>query len=192
MPLNIAVIGTGRIGTTLARRWHSAGLSPTLASRTPGESALDGVPLRSIDAALAHADIAVTAIPGAAMPDFLSTHSQHLGTIPLIDATNTVGTLVMHHASLAGGIAYYRAFNTIGVENFEEPVLDGITADLFYSGPSDHRSTVEELITAVGLRPVWVGDGPQAADLLDGLTRIWFALAIGHDRGRRLAFRMLP
>ena len=51
---------------------------------------------------------------------------------------------------------------------------------------------MESLITAVGLRPVWVGDGTHGADLLDGLTRLWFALAINQGRGRHLAFRMLP
>lgn len=191
MSLTIAVVGTGRIATTLARRWHEAGMSPTLASRAPRDGSSD-IPVRPVAAALAGADVVVTAIPGAAMGDFLHEHAAALRDTPLVDATNAVGAPVLHHAAQAEGLPYYRAFNTIGVENFEEPTFDGITADLFYSGPTTHRETVESLIAAVGLRPVWVGDGAQGADLLDGLTRLWFALAINQGRGRHLAFRMLP
>lgn len=78
------------------------------------------------------------------------------------------------------------------MENFREPRFDGTPADLFYSGPPSHQQSVEALIEAVGLRPVWVGDGPDAADVLDGLTRLWFTLALQQGRGRHLAFRMLP
>ncbi len=125
---------------------------------------------------------------------FLTENAAALAGIPLIDASNSVGAPVLHHAAeaQAAGVTYYRAFNTIGVENLADPVFDGIPADLFFSGPEQQRDTVETLISATGLRPVWVGDGAEAADLLDGLTRLWFALALTQGRGRHLAFRMLP
>ncbi len=191
MTLNVAVVGTGTIGTTLATLWHRAGMTVVLASRTAQDD-IDGVPVLSIADALATADVVVTAIPGTAMPDFLSEHRAALAATPLVDASNIPGAAVMHHAAQAGTIPYYRAFNTVGVENFREPVFDGTAADLFYSGPPEHRETVETLIGTVGMRPVWVGDGPAAADLLDGLTRLWFTLALQQGRGRHLAFRMLP
>ena len=63
-------------------------------------------------------------------------------------------------------------------------------ADMFFSAPEGaDRATVEELISAVGLRAVYVGDGQ--ADVIDGVLRLWFALAIGQRRGRQLAFRTL-
>jgi predicted dinucleotide-binding enzyme len=186
------VVGTGTIGATLARRWRDAGLDVTLASRAPGVGALDGMPVLPVAEALPGADVVITAIPGASMGAFLAENAPTLGDTPLVDASNNVGAPVMHHAAAAGSLPYYRAFNTLGVENFADPVSDGITADLFYSGPERHKALVESLIRAVGLRPVWVGDGPGAADLLDGLTRLWFTLALSQGRGRHLAFRMLP
>lgn len=191
MTLRVAVVGTGNIGTTLAGIWHRKAMTVTLASRTARED-VGGVPVLPVAEALAGVDVVVAAIPGSAMSDFLAEHRAVLADVALVDASNTMGGPVMHHATQAEGIAYYRAFNTLGVENFREPVFDGTPADLFYSGPPSHQDTVETLIGAVGLRPVWVGDGPAAADLLDGLTRLWFTLAMQQGRGRHLAFRMLP
>ena len=72
------------------------------------------------------------------------------------------------------------AFNTLGWENFAEPDHDGETADLFYCGADDGlgRGVVEGLIRDVGLGPVYVG-GLDQADVLDGVLRLWFAVAIG-------------
>lgn len=194
MTLTVSVVGTGRIGTTLARSFRDAGMDVTLASRATGSSSLEGFPVRPAGEALSGVDAVVTAIPGAAMGTFLTENAPALAGIPLIDASNNVGAPVLHHAgqAQAAGVTYYRAFNTIGVENLAAPVFDGIPADLFFSGPEQQRDTVETLISATGLRPVWVGDGTEAADLLDGLTRLWFTLALTQGRGRHLAFRMLP
>jgi predicted dinucleotide-binding enzyme len=62
---------------------------------------------------------------------------------------------------------------------------------MFYSGPTQGAQIVEALIEAVGMRPVHVGSGVAAADVLDGITRLWFTLALQQGRGRHLAFRTL-
>jgi hypothetical protein len=46
------------------------------------------------------------------------------------------------------------------------------------------------VIAAVGTRPVRVGD-IDAADVVDGITRAWFALAFAEGRGRQIAFKLL-
>lgn len=62
-------------------------------------------------------------------------------------------------------------------------------ADLFFCGPDGApRAHVEGLIVAVGLRPQWVG-GPEEADVVDGVLRLWFTLVVKAGRGRRLAFK---
>jgi hypothetical protein len=100
----------------------------------------------------------------------------------------------MHHVAEwtcdAPDAAVFRAFNTMGWENFAEPSFDGIAADLFYCGPAARLEEVEHVIRAVGLNPVRIGD-IDTADVLDGLTRLWFTLAFAGGRGRRLAFRLL-
>lgn len=49
---------------------------------------------------------------------------------------------------------------------------------------------MEGLIADVGLRPARVG-GLDQMQLLDGVLRLWFALAIGQKMGRHLAFKLL-
>lgn len=85
----------------------------------------------------------------------------------------------------------YRAFNTYSYENFANPEFDGTQADLFFCGTEgDSRTTVEQLISAVGLRPVYLG-GVGQVGIVDGVAGIWFALAFGQKRGRHLAFKVL-
>jgi hypothetical protein len=113
----------------------------------------------------------------------------------IVDATNRMGGGPMN--SLAAIQAHspaariYRAFNSVGWENFADPVFDGVAADLFYCGPEgDGRDMVERLIADAGLRPMYVG-GPEQAGLVDGVASRWFALAMGQRHGRRLAFKVL-
>ena len=111
----------------------------------------------------------------------------------MIDATNDVQGAGKLHAleELTDGAHPARAFNTLGWENFADPVLNGVQADLFYAAEEGHaREVADRLITGVGLRPVWLG-GVEAFDLVDSLTRLWFTLALQRGHGRRLAFKML-
>jgi predicted dinucleotide-binding enzyme len=62
---------------------------------------------------------------------------------------------------------------------------------MFFCGPDGPaRTQVEELITDVGLRPIYIG-GPDQAGVVDGVLKLWAALAMGQKHGRRLAFKML-
>ena len=186
--MQIGVIGTGRIGTTLAQQWSRRGHDVVSGSRSPSRDQVD------VASALAR-EVVVLAVPGGVVPELLRTRASILAGRLVIDATNSVGSPALHHAAAAAavpGLRYVRAFNTLGVENVADPIIGGQQADLFYSGPEADRPVVETLIADIGLRPVWVGDGPAAADVVDGVTRLWFALALQRGLGRHLAFRMLP
>ena len=52
------------------------------------------------------------------------------------------------------------------------------------------REVAEELIWAVGLGPQFVG-GPDAANTVDGVLRLWFSLVQQHGGDRKLAFRVV-
>lgn len=47
-----------------------------------------------------------------------------------------------------------------------------------------------DLISDVGLRPVYLG-GAEQMGLLDSIASLWFALAFGQKKGRHLAFKVL-
>ena len=191
MAYAVAVVGTGRVGTALAMALAGAGHEVVLASRSPAGPSHLGLVVRDIPAALNAADAVVLATPGAAVAPLLEQFGELMPDMAVIDATNSMGGGPMHHADSAAGLSYYRAFNTLGVENVEQPMFADERADLFYSGPATHQDLVEELIVGVGLRPVYVGDGVAAADLLDGVTRLWFTLALQQGYGRHVALRVL-
>lgn len=194
--MEIAVVGTGRIGGTLGRAFAAAGHQVTFGSRRPEADTVVGdvsARVTSIGDACGSAQVVLVTVPGDAVEEFVATHRDRLAGKLVLDATNRIGAPVAHSASIYADLSdvrYARVFNSLGVENLADPEFDGIPADMFFSAPDDaDRKTVEELIRAVGLRPVYVGDGQ--ADVVDGVLRLWFALAIGQRRGRHLAFRML-
>jgi 8-hydroxy-5-deazaflavin:NADPH oxidoreductase len=197
--VTIAVIGTGFIGGTIGRAFARAGHPTVFGSRHPSDSADNavvegsGATTATIGDALAKADTVVLALPGTAVEDLLRTHADALAGKLVVDAANSMGGPVSHHADLVARYVptarYARAFNTLGGENFADPLFDGVPADLFYSAPSADRATLDELITAVGLRPMYVGENQQ--DTVDSVLRLWFALAVGQGHGRHLAFRTL-
>jgi 8-hydroxy-5-deazaflavin:NADPH oxidoreductase len=70
-------------------------------------------------------------------------------------------------------------------------VIDGVQADHFYCGPDGAgRKAVEQLISDVGLGPIWVG-GLKEIDRVDALLGLWFTLAARRGYGRHLAFKLL-
>jgi 8-hydroxy-5-deazaflavin:NADPH oxidoreductase len=191
-----AVIGTGFIGGTLGRAFARAGLPTVFGSRNPTDRAVAGdtdAGTATVGDAIATADTVVLALPGGAVEDLLRTHAGALAGKLIVDAANSMGGGgAAHHADLVARhvptARYARAFNTLGGENFADPVFDGVPADLFYSAPAGDRATLDTLITAVGLRPRYVGENKQ--DTVDGVLRLWFAL-VSQGHGRNLAFRTL-
>ena len=201
--MNIAVIGSGSIGSTLGRKWARAGHSVVFGSRTPegaemrallseiGRNATSG----TVAEATASAEVVLFAIPGRAMDETSRAAADGLAGKTLIDATNRVGAPTMNSLellrSIAPGSSVYRASNSLGWENFEQPVVGGIQADLFFAGPAGPASpTVERLIAEIGLKPVYLG-GPEKSALVDALTQVWFTLAFERKAGRRLALKVL-
>ncbi len=133
-------------------------------------------------------------MPGRAVESIITAHASTLNRKIILDATNNVGAAEMSAVPIlttrTPQAQVMRAFNTLGWENFAQPVMSGLQADLFYCGPDDAtaRRAAEQLIADVGLRPVYVGGLEQVA-VLDNLTRLWFVLS--QKMGRHLAFKLL-
>jgi len=204
--MRIAIIGAGNVGVALTRNLASAGRDVVVGTRDPaGASAtaarerLGPVPVMGIPEALDGAGVAILAVPGVAVDDLLAAHGAALDGKLVIDAANRIGDSLGDRAVMnslaqieasAPAAAVYRAFNSLGWENFADPVLDGVQADLLFAGPDSRRDEVEQLIADVGLRPVFVG-GLDKAPLVDAVAALWGALAFGQGMGRRLFLKVI-
>lgn len=189
--MRIAVIGTGNVGGALGTKWAAAGHDVVYGSRTKTGTGPGGAPTRPTSAALDDAEVVVIAIPGDAVTDFVAEYGSALGGRIVVDAVNRIGQPTLNsreEIAAAADVRYVRAFNTLGWENFERPPAD---ADLFFAADTEARSTAEQLISDVGLRPAYVGDVSQTATV-DGVLPLWFALVQQRGGDRRIAFSVVP
>ncbi len=202
--MKIVVLGAGNIGGTLGSKWVAAGHSVVFGVSNPnGEKARklrgelgERAAIDTTAGALAtNPDVVVLAIPGPAMDATIAQYAEQLDGKIIIDTANKMGAsthnsfaALQQHAPHAH---IYRAFNSLGWENFANPIFDGTAADLLYCGTDDEaRATVEQLISDVGLQPVYLG-GVDQVGVIDSLLGLWFALAVGQHKGRHLAFKVL-
>ncbi len=189
--MDVTIIGTGFIGSTLGRSLAVAGHRVVYGSRRPDDDlAGTGATVASVGDALSQGEVVILAIPGPAVSELTKDHGDALAGRLVIDATNQMGADAANaRASLPPSVRYARAFNTLGGENLADPLFGGVRADMFFSAPGDDRAAVETVIEGVGLRPVYVGEDQEA--IIDALFQLWIALAMKQGRGRRLALHLL-
>lgn len=203
-PMRITVLGAGSVGVNLAARFVELGHQVSFGARDVASAkvvaALDRVPAAvatDLASSLAHADLAVLAVPFGALTDVLDAIGDP-GTSILVDATNTVG------APLPDGVTHIpqlirdrypdavvvKAFNTIGAEAFLDPLIDGRPCFLPIAGPGDAANTVRDLAATMGFDSIVVGD-LDAAQLLEWHARLWIHLAFRVGVGRDFGFAMV-
>ena len=190
--MKIAVIGKGNIGGSLGSKWRAAGHDVIYGARDGSGEGPGGAPVTGIGAALKDADVVVLAVPGKVAADVVSEHGAALAGKTVIDAVNRIGAPEFDSRAIIAQAApqarYVRAFNSLGWENFANPMPG---TDLFFAADPDARATAEELIRAVGLEPAFVGDAGATATV-DALLPLWFALVQQNGGNRRLALAGSP
>jgi predicted dinucleotide-binding enzyme len=181
--MKIAVIGSGNIGGTLGSKWSGAGHEIRYGSRNPQPP--ESV---SIEEAIAASEVVVLAIPGNAVAEFAEAHGAALADKLVVDATNRIGDATMNGSEhlVRHTRRYVRAFNSVGWEIMADPG----EATMFWSGPESDTDTVEQLVSDVGLRPIRVGD-VDAAEVVDGVGRLWLTLVFREGYPRQIAFKLL-
>src|SRR5215470_13310987 len=190
--VKIAVVGTGHVGGTLGRRWRAAGREVVYGSRAGSGVGPGGVPVVPVGDAVTGAGVVVLAVPGGAVGEVVAANAAALAGKVVIDAANRFGEPEVNSraviAAAAPGAGYVRAFNALGWENFADPPEGAV---LFFAADPGARPVAEELITAVGLEPVFVG-GAAACGAVDALLPLWFALVQHNGGNRRVALRIAP
>jgi 8-hydroxy-5-deazaflavin:NADPH oxidoreductase len=161
-------------------------------SRAESGTGPGGAPVLPVGDAVAGADVVVLAVPGGAVAEVVAALGAALAGKVVIDPANRFGQPeVNSRAAVAGaapGAEYARAFNTLGWENFADPPPGTV---LFFAADPGARPVAEELITAVGLEPVFVGDA-DTCGTVDALGPVWRALVQQNGGNRRVALRITP
>jgi len=189
--MRIAVIGKGNIGGSLGSKWIAAGHDVVYGARDGSGEGPGGAPVTSIGDAIEHADVVVLAVPGQVVGDVVAEHGAALAGQTVIDAVNRIGAPEFDSRAIIAQAApqarYVRAFNSLGWENFANPMPG---TNMFFAADPDARAVAEELVTAVGLEPVFVGDASATATV-DALLPLWFALVQQNGGNRRVALRVI-
>jgi predicted dinucleotide-binding enzyme len=201
--MRIGILGSGNVGGTLGKKWVQAGHEVAFGVRDTNSSkvkalleAVDGkASADTVAKAIAFGDVVLVAIPWSAVEATVKSNAEAIDGKIIIDASNNFGGPVVNNvetiSAQAPAAKVFRAFNSLGWENFEEPRFGETQVDLFYCGADDEaRRVVEGLIEDFGLRPVWVGDLDQV-QLVDAIGSLWVTLAVRQGMGRRLAFKLL-
>lgn len=202
--MDIAVIGLGRIGGALGKKWAIAGHTVHFGYHDPTSSSLENLrqqglpnvvfePLEEVSAC----PVLLLAVPFPTVPDVLKRLGSLSGKV-LIDATNALPQPPQGYPTGAAAIADWapgtrlvKAFNSTGFDNVLNPNYGGISIDTYICGDdAEAKEIVLGLAGEAGFTCVDVGQLARA-DLLEALARLWMQLAYGQNRGTQIAFKLL-
>ena len=185
--MKVAIIGSGNVGSAVARAAKSTGHEVTV-SDLEGTESLDvlgrelGVTItNSNEEAVDDSDLVVLAVPFGAVETVVGGIADNVGDKIVLDVTNplkddlsglqTDGTsgaeLVQKQLPQARVV---KAFNTVFAGNQADPTVEGVQLDGFVAGDdAEAKKQVLHLLEEVGYRPIDVGD-LSTARYLEGMA----------------------
>jgi hypothetical protein len=196
--MDIAIIGAGNVGRSLANAFTAAGHTVVIASHDPEDAgsvaAATGATVAGSNAAAAEtAQIVVIATPFSSVTDVAEGIRGAVEGRIVVDATNrmsfgadgpdmdTTTSNAEEIAALLPGAAVVKAFNTLFASKQSEPLADGVQLDGFVAGDDPAaKATVLELVSSIGLHPVDVGPLSRARQL-EGLAFLNITLNIANS-----------
>lgn len=203
----VAIIGTGRVGAALGKRFASAGYPVRFGVRGDKDLSelLDqvrataggvSVEAKSPMEAAREAELIFLAVPGGALFDAVSSLGSLMGKV-LVDCTNPVrwdkgpvwdppeaGSNAQALQALAQPAVVVKAFNGFGAEFHEDPELGGRGIDVFMAGDDEGaKARVAEIALRSGFCPVDAGP-LRNAGLVENAAVLWIHLAMVGGQGR--------
>ena len=206
--MDVAIIGAGRVGTTLGAAWKSQGHRILFGVRNPQDSksnrlVADGYNVGMAAEVTSQADVVLLATPWRATKNAIQSAGDLSGKV-VIDCTNPLkGSLAgldvpqntsaaQQIAEWARGARVYKAFNQTGTENMASPVFGSQRAVMFVCGDEQAgKDIVMQLVSDVGFEAVDAGR-LESARKLEELALLWIYLGANHpDLRRQFAFSIL-
>lgn len=209
--MNIAIIGAGNVGTSLAKGWTHAGHVIRFGVVAPNdakhEKTLREVPEASVNTigiAAKEADVVVLAVPWDVVPDALSACGEMHDRI-LIDVTNPlqVGSSGLELAvgfntsggetvaQLAPGASVFKTMNQVGFAVMSDTAGYAAQPVMFVAGDDGIRKPqVMALVAELGFEALDAGP-LRNARLLEPYAMLWIDQAINRGAAPTNAFGML-
>ena len=194
--MRIAIVGAGRVGTTLGAGWTAAGHDVVYGVREA-----EGGDRLAVAEAATGADVVVCALPFAAVAGVFA--GLDVGDAIVIDASNpltpgadeaeraTATSGAERLAELTGSARVVKAFKTTGSANMADPAFPGGAAAMFVAGDDEAaKATVSELAAALGFDPLDAGPLSAARDL-EHVANLWIRMAYGLGNGPGFSFAVL-
>ena len=201
--MNIAIIGTGNIGSALARRWAEKGHRILLAVRDRNQfkgaalQELSGVEVMSQQEAVDKAEVILYAAPAHVANDIAQTLMFRPEQV-IIDASNAVMKKPEPYNSAFTCFSsitpaqVVKCFNCIGYEHLRHPEKQGIRLDMFMAGDSvQAKQVTRQRSLDCGFEDCIDFGGGDKVALLESFALCWINLAIMQGQGRGIAFKLL-
>jgi predicted dinucleotide-binding enzyme len=199
--ISIAMLGAGRVGTTLGRCFAESGHAVCYGVRNPDDPKHASVPgpVLSITDAAARADIVVLTTAWAGAEATLRAAGDLAGKV-LVDATNPIGPgMVLTHGTTdsgaeqvsrwAPGARVVKAFNSIGMEVMANPRFGDARSVLWTCGDDVPAcDAVSRLATDIGFGPVRLGPLARAR-FIEPAALVWITTSA--TMGREFAWGIL-
>ena len=208
--VNISILGTGRVGGTLGRRWSRLGHPVCFGSRDPSSEKVAKL-LAACDPsarcthwgeATKDSDIIVYAAPWPAAKTILDALGSLNGKV-VIDCTNPLTAdftgLDLGHSTSAGermaewapGAKVVKAFNNVSSAIMDNPVFGETRATMFYCGDDvQAKRTVSDLAAELEFEPDDAGP-LKIARYLEPFAMLYITLAVKEGWGSNCAFKLL-
>ena len=202
--MNIAILGTGRMGTGLARGWIKAGHQVTFGSRDPSlnRATADriGAGIAGYTDAVRNAEAVVIGVPYGAVLEVIAPLRDLLKERIVIDITNPMDNLPAEGSgaqrtarAIGPGARVIPAFKATFSGTLGEPI-DPATAmarDVFFCGDdSEAKEVVASLIEDLGFRAVDCGPLSRA-NLLDLMVPLIIEVDGRYNMGRSGSWKLL-
>jgi 8-hydroxy-5-deazaflavin:NADPH oxidoreductase len=202
--MKIAIIGTGNVGSALAKGFAKVGHQVLFGVRNKNEFKGGGlvseknVSVHTIAEATSSSDVTLI----AAVPQAVHSIAEAMGDVSnkiIIDAMNSVrikpeplSNTTEALMKLTNCKDIVKCFNTTGAENLANPSYKGQGIDMFYAGDSDKAKKIaERLAKDIGFENVYNFGGSDKFNLLEQFSLSWINLAMMQGYGRNFAFKIV-
>jgi len=206
--MKIAIIGTGKLGSTLGKIWAEKDHMIMFGSRDPqkaqklADSIGSGASGGTYEEAAKFGDIIVLAVPwsgakesiktagnldGKILVDSTTTAAPHLGGVSIGPTTSAAEKI----AKWAVGAKVIKAVHTVGVESLNKLQFGSQQASIFICGDNlEAKSKVKQLGIDLGFDVIDTGPLINAR-LIEPLAMLWIELAYKRGMGTDIAFKIL-